>query len=1105
MGSNNIVKVALVVMLVLATPGFSTAIPDDLHGLADRWEQFAKGSSTALQRTNFGVVEHDGQIAIFGGQRPTGNGAIYLNDLWTLQSGGEFSNVECCGWLPRMKFAYAVHIVNGTRTLFVIGGYSYNGNVPFFYSDVWATSDFARFSFVQLSPTGFLPPCSGCVAVSFKSYLFLIGGCYSSDNSCATMVTQIYYSSDGSGWQKAISDLDAITLWENSKPDNVMAAVNGEDLVLVQYNSNGNEVWSLSWDERTKRLNIGAGSIGTISSSNGGAKFSAVFLSLFSNLWLLTGNTFSSTSSSYIVYSSDSGGSWATDSTQDQQQQQLLMRERAAGIVWNKRLCVLGGRTYSNSVLSNMWCSVPPKFPAPSLSIVDPPSQDGWFSSPVKASIRTGTIPSESCAEIRFQVTTAQSPAPPTPQNILYSSSFNIDLGGLDSQAMYVYMQVTFPCSEGFTASDVSSTPINVMQKLSSPSCSPKGSISVKGSATATAELLCQTNAAEVTVSYSYSGDANTLRNSNSPASLVLVDGASTVKVSCKAPHWVDSDEVSFSFTVTREAGEAPKGSTSSSYTTTRASSPIESTPSPSPSLPPQSPSVSFHSFCCDQTCRSTCLLQTAQDVVLHLQGSNLNRVEDVRVGGRACGRVGEAAAISLVCIFAPGLGEEQVTVGWTDSGETRTLQVARIVYPAPVAALLAFSSAPPCTGATVTISGSNFGSLLAGHVFEGVASTFLGHEVRGMVGASWARQVMWVADSSVLVMAPPGAGAQLRVQLFLDGVGVVQQASSSHQFSYSPPRISSVRPSIGGAEGAMLVTLTGVNFGCTAPDPPAVLLGPQACKSVTRISDNQIICLSPPRNQSIQSTSVNVEVQVAGQSAVSPSSYLYVAASQPVTIFFSSLTEGTFSDSGLQVTELLLPSGERIVINSSANTLPSTPAGAPGGSSKLPSSQIAVIVCAVIVIVCSFCYLAPRLRSRLFPPRQSHPNFSPNVVFAQSELADGLPSIRVVSADSVSWMYSREEEVGRCEHCQRSGFRVCIHRTMKSMWEEVDVQLPPSDDIDEELCVVCLDRPRNVIIVHGNEEKTLHKVTCSQCTQRIREAGGPCPMCRQPIFDVLE
>jgi hypothetical protein len=75
--------------------------------------------------------------------------------------------------------------------------------------------------------------------------------------------------------------------------------------------------------------------------------------------------------------------------------------------------------------------------------------------------------------------------------------------------------------------------------------------------------------------------------------------------------------------------------------------------------------------------------------------------------------------------------------------------------------------------------------------------------------------------------------------------------------------------------------------------------------------------------------------------------------------------------------------------------------------------------------------------------------------------------------------------------------------------------QLPPSlhmDDeaqhlhrlfsqaADEQLCVICLDQPKRVGVLHNG---SLHLCLCSACAEEVGLAGG-CPVCRQPIEELL-
>jgi hypothetical protein len=52
------------------------------------------------------------------------------------------------------------------------------------------------------------------------------------------------------------------------------------------------------------------------------------------------------------------------------------------------------------------------------------------------------------------------------------------------------------------------------------------------------------------------------------------------------------------------------------------------------------------------------------------------------------------------------------------------------------------------------------------------------------------------------------------------------------------------------------------------------------------------------------------------------------------------------------------------------------------------------------------------------------------------------------------------------------------------------------ADEDEELLCVICLDRWRDTLLVHGDEG---YMCVCGMCCGQLG-IGGPCPICRQPI-----
>jgi hypothetical protein len=57
------------------------------------------------------------------------------------------------------------------------------------------------------------------------------------------------------------------------------------------------------------------------------------------------------------------------------------------------------------------------------------------------------------------------------------------------------------------------------------------------------------------------------------------------------------------------------------------------------------------------------------------------------------------------------------------------------------------------------------------------------------------------------------------------------------------------------------------------------------------------------------------------------------------------------------------------------------------------------------------------------------------------------------------------------------------------------------ADDDDEGLCVCCLDAPSSVLFLHG---ALGHLSMCGACLAGYDWRIGGCPVCREPVKDVL-
>ncbi len=100
------------------------------------------------------------------------------------------------------------------------------------------------------------------------------------------------------------------------------------------------------------------------------------------------------------------------------------------------------------------------------------------------------------------------------------------------------------------------------------------------------------------------------------------------------------------------------------------------------------------------------------------------------------------------------------------------------------------------------------------------------------------------ISQTSIVISTPFAAGLSIPVS-----VSVASQLSSSLNFNYIAPILSSVTYSSAPTSGGIPITLAGSNFGPS----PAVRIATSTC-SVTSNSDTLIIC-SSPAGQGLQLT----------------------------------------------------------------------------------------------------------------------------------------------------------------------------------------------------------------------------------------------------------
>ena len=242
------------------------------------------------------------------------------------------------------------------------------------------------------------------------------------------------------------------------------------------------------------------------------------------------------------------------------------------------------------------------------------------------------------------------------------------------------------------------------------------------------------------------------------------------------------------------------------------------------------------------------------------------------------------------------------------------------------------------------------------------------------------------------------------------------------------------------------------------------------------------------------------------------------------------------FADSGLEVEAVQLqPDGKVIQVKdgSSPDKNLASPKTADASNSTNSGGAISPLVAGAIagsliltgVVTAAYCVYWRRRRLFAGPPsgfRNVEITARPNDIRLPSmsssvsgnSVTSGLSrvdmraeSVFVPSLKASRSGSSRLLTNGMCEQCRNSGFAVCLHRTMGLVEKPLKEAEEEEEEEQEEdaLCVICLEGPREALIVHADEAKSSHRVLCLACAYKILEQGGSCPMCRKSIFAVFK
>lgn len=162
--------------------------------------------------------------------------------------------------------------------------------------------------------------------------------------------------------------------------------------------------------------------------------------------------------------------------------------------------------------------------------------------------------------------------------------------------------------------------------------------------------------------------------------------------------------------------------------------------------------------------------------------------------------------------------------------------------------------------GLPVTVLGSNFG-----------VGDF---EPTVYVGDTACSRTLYVSDSKLVCVTPPGGGA---------GVDVSVAVSNQHgtplpsAFGYASPTISRVYPESGPISGKSILTIQGNNFGRSAASAPKAYVGKTACAKTTWVSNQMVICDTPRGADVLKRHLVTVNVEGVFTPALTSARFIYL------------------------------------------------------------------------------------------------------------------------------------------------------------------------------------------------------------------------------------
>ena len=296
------------------------------------------------------------------------------------------------------------------------------------------------------------------------------------------------------------------------------------------------------------------------------------------------------------------------------------------------------------------------------------------------------------------------------------------------------------------------------------------------------------------------------------------------------------------------------------------------------------------------------------------ITGSDLTGATRVTIGGNDVTSFVQVSSAKIVAVTPAGTSGESDVMVTVPSGDVTKTAAFRYTNSQPTISTVTPSSSKISVATPITITGTNFGSALAG--------------VSVSVGGVAATSPLFVSTTKITATTPASTVAGDKDIVVTTSNGIVTQFAGFTY--YGVPTIASVSPAAGPIAAGTIITITGTNLS----DATIVTVGGVAATNISVISSTSIVAFAPAGVAGAQS----VGVTTPGGVGTKASAYTFVATPTIASVTPSTgpMTGGTsFTITGTNLSGASVTIGG-IAASSVVATATSITAKSPSSTSKI-------------------------------------------------------------------------------------------------------------------------------------------------------------------------